>query len=401
MKNVKKLLAMLLAVSMVLCMAACGDSNASVAENAGSDAPAASNVESTGAAIKLGGIGPLTGGAAIYGNAAKTGAEIAVEEINALGGIQFELNFQDDEHDPEKSVNAYNNLKDWGMQMLVGTVTTGPCVAVGSEANTDRIFALTPSASSTDVIDGKDNMFQMCFTDPNQGTASAQYIKEQNLGTKIAVIYNNGDTYSTGIYNKFEAEAKELGLEVVSVTTFPDDTTTDFNVQLNDAKNAGADLVFLPIYYTPASLILAQAKAMDYAPKFFGVDGMDGILTMEGFDTALAEDVMLLTPFTADAEDEKTQNFVKKYGEKAGGETPNQFAADAYDCVYAIYEAVQKNGVTADMSAADICEKMIETFSGDFTFNGLTGEGMTWEASGEVSKAPKGMVIKNGVYVGM
>ena len=401
MKNVKKLLAMLLAVSMVLCMAACGDSNASVAENAGSDAPAASNAESTGAAIKLGGIGPLTGGAAIYGNAAKTGAEIAVEEINALGGIQFELNFQDDEHDPEKSVNAYNNLKDWGMQMLVGTVTTGPCVAVGSEANTDRIFALTPSASSTDVIDGKDNMFQMCFTDPNQGTASAQYIKEQNLGTKIAVIYNNGDTYSTGIYNKFEAEAKELGLEVVSVTTFPDDTTTDFNVQLNDAKNAGADLVFLPIYYTPASLILAQAKAMDYAPKFFGVDGMDGILTMEGFDTALAEDVMLLTPFTADAEDEKTQNFVKKYGEKAGGETPNQFAADAYDCVYAIYEAVQKNGVTADMSAADICEKMIETFSGDFTFNGLTGEGMTWEASGEVSKAPKGMVIKNGVYVGM
>ena len=401
MKNVKKLLAMLLAVSMVLCMAACGDSNASVAENAGSDAPAASTAENTGAAIKLGGIGPLTGGAAIYGNAAKNGAEIAVEEINALGGVQFELNFQDDEHDPEKSVNAYNTLKDWGMQMLVGTVTTGPCVAVSAEANTDRIFALTPSASSTDVIDGKDNMFQMCFTDPNQGTASAKYIKDQNLGTKIAVIYNNSDAYSTGIYNKFAAEAEAEGLEIVSTTTFTDDTDKDFSVQLNDAKSAGADLLFLPIYYTPASLIMTQAKEMEYDVKMFGVDGMDGILTLEGFDTSLAEGVMLLTPFTADATDEKTQSFVKKYGEKGNGETPNQFAADAYDCVYAIYEAVQKNGVTADMSAADICEKMIETFAGDFTFNGLTGDGMTWEASGEVSKAPKGMVIQNGAYAGM
>ena len=408
MKNVKKLLALLLAAAMVFSLAACGDSSASnAAENADSAASTAENA-STGDVIKLGGIGPLTGGAAIYGNAAKYGAEIAVEEINALGGVQFELNFQDDEHDPEKSVNAYNNLKDWGMQMLVGTVTTGPCIAVSAEANNDRIFMLTPSASSVDVIGGqtdgierKDNMFQMCFTDPNQGTASAQYIKDQNLGTKIAVIYNNSDAYSTGIYNKFAAEAEAEGLEIVSTTTFTDDTDKDFSVQLSDAKSAGADLLFLPIYYTPASLIMTQAKEMEYDVKMFGVDGMDGILTLEGFDTSLAEGVMLLTPFTADADDEKTKNFVQKYGEKAGGEIPNQFAADAYDCVYAIYEAVQKNGVTADMSAADICTKMIETFTGDFTFDGLTGAGMTWSASGEVSKAPKGMVIQNGAYAGM
>ena len=412
MKNVKKLLALLLAAAMVFSMAACGTSaTSSVAENAsageaastGEAAPAA-----TGAAIKLGGIGPLTGAAAIYGTATKNGSEIAVEEINALGGIQFEINWQDDEHDAEKAVNAYNTLKDWGMQMLVGTTTTAPCVAVSAETNADRIFQLTPSASSTDVIGGqtegiarKDNVFQMCFTDPNQGTASAQYIKEQSLGTKIAVIYNNSDAYSTGIYNKFAAEAEAQGLEIVSTTTFTDDTATDFSVQLNDAKNAGADLIFLPIYYTPASLILTQAKAMDYAPKFFGVDGMDGILTLEGFDTSLAEGVMLLTPFSADAEDEKTQSFVKKYQEKYG-EIPNQFAADAYDCVYAIYEACQKAGVTADMSAADICEKMIATFSSaDFTVDGLTGTGMTWSDSGEVSKAPKGMVIQDGAYVGM
>ena len=411
MKKFKKGAALVLSLAMVMSMAACGSDSSSTsaaAEAAGSEA-AASTAENaagnTGATIKLGGIGPLTGAAAIYGNATKNGSELAVEEINALGGIQLEIKWEDDEHDPEKSVNAYNNLKDWGMQMLVGTTTTAPCVAVSAETNADHMFELTPSASSTDVIGvddaRKDNVFQMCFTDPNQGTASAQYISEKKLGTKIAVIYNNSDAYSTGIYNKFVAEAETLGLEIVSATTFTDDTANDFSVQLGEAKSAGADLIFLPIYYTPASLILKQAKGMGYDPKFFGVDGMDGILDLEGFDTSLAEGVMLLTPFSADASDEKTQNFVSKYKEKYG-DTPNQFAADAYDCVYAIYEACQKAGVTADMSVSDICDKMVETFtSGDFTFDGLTGSGMTWATTGEVSKEPKGMEIKDGAYVGM
>lgn len=411
MKKFKKGAALVLSLAMVMSMAACGSDSSStsaVAEAAGSEA-AASTAENaagnTGATIKLGGIGPLTGAAAIYGNATKNGSELAVEEINALGGIQFEIKWEDDEHDPEKSVNAYNNLKDWGMQMLVGTTTTAPCVAVSAETNADHMFQLTPSASSTDVIGAddarKDNVFQMCFTDPNQGTASAEYISEKKLGTKIAVIYNNSDAYSTGIYNKFAAEAEKLGLEVVSATTFTDDTANDFSVQLGEAKSAGADLIFLPIYYTPASLILKQAADMGYDPEFFGVDGMDGILDLEGFDTSLAEGLMLLTPFSADASDEKTKNFVAKYKEKYG-DTPNQFAADAYDCVYAIYEACQKNGVTADMSVSDICDKMIETFtSADFSFDGLTGGGMTWAATGEVSKEPKGMVIKDGAYAGM
>ena len=392
MNNLKKLLAVLLAMVMAFSLAACGGKGDSAASEA---------------VIKIGGIGPISGPAAIYGQATQHGAEIAVEEINALGGIQFELNWQDDEHDPEKSVNAYNTLKDWGMQILVGTTTTGPSVAVSAETNADRIFELTPSASSVDVIGGqtdgiprKDNVFQMCFTDPNQGVASAQYISEQGLGSKIAVIYNNGDAYSTGIYNKFAAEAENVGLEIVSVTTFTDDTANDFSVQLNDAKNAGADLVFLPIYYTPASLILAQANDMGYAPKFFGVDGMDGILTMEGFDTTLAEGVMLLTPFNADATDEKTVSFVQKYQERYG-DIPNQFAADAYDCVYAIYEAAKQTGITADLSAAEICDKLIEAFNGDFTFDGITGTGVTWSENGEVSKDPKGMIIQDGAYVGM
>ncbi|MDD6214423.1 MAG: ABC transporter substrate-binding protein [Firmicutes bacterium] len=351
--------------------------------------------------IKIGGIGPITGAAAIYGQAVKNGAEIALEEINAKGDLKFELKFEDDENDAEKAVNAYNNLKDWGMKISMGAVTTQPCIAVSTESNSDGIFAMTPSASSPDVVKDKDLMFQMCFTDPNQGIASAKYIKEQNLGEKIAVIYNNSDVYSTGIYQKFMAEAENDGLNVVCVKTFTDDSANDFTSQLNEIKSAGADLVFLPIYYTPASLILTQAKKMQYEPKFFGVDGMDGILTLEGFDKSLAEDVMLLTPFTADAQDDATKSFVEKYNNKFK-ETPNQFAADGYDVVNAIYEACVKAGVTADMTAEEIGTKLAETLtSDDFKFDGITGNGMFWSQSGEVSKDPKGMVIKNGVYVGM
>lgn len=401
MKKMTKLISITVAAAAVLSsLAGCGGGTSSGGSKAGG-------------AVKIGAIGPITGAAAIYGQAVKHGAEIAVEEVNAKGGLQVELKFEDDENDAEKAVNAYNNLKDWGMQVSLGTTTTQPCIAVSTEINSDHIFALTPSASSTDVLGGqpdksgnvtiqrKDSMFQMCFTDPNQGVASAEYIKEQNLGDKIAIIYNNSDAYSTGIYQKFQSKAEELGLNIVCVKSFTDDSANDFNSQLTDIKNSGADLLFLPIYYTPAALILKQAKNMQYAPKFFGVDGLDGILTLENFDTSLAEGVMLLTPFTADAQDELTKNFVTKYKEKYN-ETPNQFAADAYDCIYAIYNACTKQNVTADMSASDICDKLISGFTAsDFSMDGLTGTDMKWSKTGEVSKAPKGMIIKDGVYVGM
>lgn len=398
----KKILAMLLAALMVLSLAACGGSDDSSADTQPADDSATTDNTGSeaGGVFKIGGTGPLTGGAAIYGNAAKNGAQIAVDEINAEGGaIQFELKYEDDEHDAEKAVNAYNALKDWGVQLSLGSVTSKPCEATAAETFADRIFALTPSASSVAVTADKDNMFQICFADPNQGTASAQYISDQQLGSKIAVIYKNDDVYSTGIYDKFKSKADELGLEIVSATTFTDASANDFSVQLGEAKNAGADLLFLPMYYQPASLILKQASDMGYAPKFFGVDGMDGILTLEGFDTSLAEGVMLLTPFNADATDDRTVAFVTKYQELFG-EVPNQFAADAYDCVYAYKQALEATGCTADMSAEELCDKMIEAFT-SMTFDGLTGEGMTWDATGAVSKDPKGMVIENGAYVGM
>ena len=351
-------------------------------------------------AIKIGGTGPLTGGAAIYGNAVKNGAEIAVEEINALGGLQFELKYEDDAHDAEKAVNAFNALLDWGMQVSMSSVTSKPAEATSELNMEERVFGMTPSASSTAVIDGKDNVLQMCFTDPNQGSASAAYIANNGLAKKVAVIWKNDDVYSKGIYDTFMEGAEEFGLEVVSDTTFADGNDTDFSVQIADAQEKGAELVFLPMYYTPASLILAQSNAAGYAPVFFGVDGMDGILTLEGFDTSLAEGVYLLTPFSADATDDLTVNFVKNYKAKCNDEIPNQFAADAYDCIYAIKQACDNAGVTADMSAQEISEKVIEQFK-SMTFSGLTGSDMTWNENGEVTKLPKAVVIQNGVYVGV
>ena len=393
----KKYLALLLAGALSLSLlAGCGGGSSSGSADAGSTDASG---DSSAAAIKIGGIGPLTGGGAVYGMATKQGAEIAVQEINALGGLQLALDFQDDEGDAEKAVNAYNSLKGDGMQVVYGCTTTTPCLAVAAETFNDRIFQLTPSASSADVTAGRDNVFQICFTDPGQGVTAANYVFENQLATKVAVIYNNGDAYSTGIAQAFIAQAKTNGLEVVTEQTFPDDTNTDFTVQLNAAKAGGAELVFMPIYYTPASLVLNQAKSMNYAPIFFGGDGMDGILEMEGFDKSLAEGLMLMTPFNAASTEERTANFVNQYV-AAYGSTPNQFAADGYDCMYAIYEACNKAGITADMSASDICEKLIATFTAsDFSVDGLTGSGMTWGTNGEVSKAPLVFQVENGAYV--
>lgn len=423
----KKLVVMALAVTMTASMlAGCGSSSSQPAADNAAEAPASDDAAaeapaagvaadaeaagddaaaeapaSDGAGFKIGGIGPVTGGAAVYGQAVKNAAELATKEINEAGGINgspIEFQFQDDEHDAEKSVNAYNTLKDWGMQMLMGTVTSNPCTAVVEKSQADNMFQLTPSGSAIKSIQ-YDNAFRVCFSDPNQGAASAQYIGEHSLASKVAVIYDSSDVYSSGIYEKFAAGAKEQGIEIVSAEAFTADSNTDFSVQLQKAKDAGAELVFLPIYYTEASLILKQADTMGYKPMFFGCDGLDGILAVENFDTALAEDVMLLTPFAADAEDEKTKSFVDAY-QAAYGEIPNQFAADAYDAMYIIKAAGEKAGITPDMSISDICEAL-KTAMTEITVDGLTGEGMTWTADGEPSKAPKAVKIVDGAYKAM
>ena len=370
---------------MVLSLAACGQGNGGSAQD-------------DGTTFRIGGIGPLTGNNAIYGNAVMNGAQMAVDEINADGGIngvQLEFDFQDDESDAERAVNAYNQLKDWGMDMLVGTVTSSPCEAVVARSNEDNMFQITPSATSVNSIQ-YENAFRMCFSDPSQGTASADYIAENGLASKIGIIYDSSDTYSSGIASAFESEAQTKGLEIVSKEAFTGESNTDFSVQLQKAKDAGAELLFLPIYYTQTALILAQADTIGFEPLIFGSDGFDGILDVDNFDKSLAEGVMFLTPFSTNSTDELTQNFVQKYEEQFGG-TPNQFAADAYDSVYVIKQAAEQAGLTADMSASEMCDAL-KTAMTEISFTGLTGKDIQWGADGEPQKAPIVVQVENGEY---
>lgn len=387
----RKALSMVLAVSMVLSLAACGGSSS------GSGAATSGGSSSEGESWKIGGIGPITGGAAVYGLSCKNAQQIAVDEINAAGGINgypVEIQFEDDEHDAEKSVNAYNSLKDWGMDMLLGTTTSAPCIAVSAESVNENMFQLTPSGSAPDCI-ANPNTFAVCFSDPQQGEKSAEYIGTHKLATKIGILYDASDVYSTGVYESFIQEAPEQGLEIVATEQFTADNKTDFNIQLQNIRNAGAELVFLPFYYTEAALVLKQAKDMDYAPIFFGCDGMDGILNLEGFDQSLAEGLMLLTPFAADATDERTVNFVKAYQDRFN-ETPIQFAADMYDGMYAIKLAAEKADINPGMSVEEIGTAMEKAMT-EISVEGLTGT-ITWSEDGAPSKEPKAVMVQDGSY---
>lgn len=390
----KKVLAMLMAALMVAAMFTGCSSSKPATETTAAAAAA------TAGTVKIGMSGPLTGGASAYGLAVKAGMEVAVEEINAKGGLQIEFNAQDDEADGEKAVSAYNVLKDWGMQVMAGQVTTGSALAVAPESTADNMFNLTPSASAESLALSGANIFQMCFTDPNQGASAAELVSTKALGTKVGVIYDSSDDYSSGLYKGFSDKAAELGLEIVATTSFTADNKADLSTQVTQCQDAGADLVFLPIYYTEAAQILSYANKIGYAPKFFGCDGMDGILTVEGFDTTLAEGLALMTPFDANASDEATQSFVAKFKEKMDGLVPNQFAADGYDVIYALYNAMTAAGITGSESASEICTALEAQFA-TMTIDGLTGTGMHWDENGMISKAPAAVVIENGVYVPM
>ena len=382
----KKLVTILLALMCMFTLAACN--------NGGGSTDGGDSGNSEKAPIVVGGSGPLTGGAALYGIAVNRGAQIAVDEINEKEGYEFfKLDFQDDAHDAEQAVNAFYKLMDDGMQVSLLCVTSAPAAAVAGLTQDEDIFAITPSGSRDDIPTYGSNIFQMCFTDSNQGTGSADYFAEYFADKKIGIIYQSSVDYSKGIYQTFAAEAEKLGLNVVETQAFTDEK--DFSVQIAKVKDAGAEVVFLPIYYDEASMILTQAG--DYAPIWFGVDGMDGILGVENFDTSLAEGVYLLTPFAADAPDELTVSFVKKYDELYG-EVPMQFAADAYDAVYVLYNACKAGNVTPDMSNSETSAILRDQVT-TMTFNGLTGSNITWDASGEVSKLPMAVVIENGAYV--
>lgn len=400
--KLKKILAVMLALAMVLSFAACTKTpGAEDSSNVDTSNVDSNNTFAKEGTIKIGGIGPLTGDAAVYGNAVKYGAELAVKEINAAGGIngyEVEYKMEDDVHDAEKSVNAYGALKDWGMQMLMGTVTSVPCTAVSNEAAADNMFLLTPSGSAVECLEAGDTLFRVCFSDPNQGIASADYIADNAVAKKIGIIFNSSDVYSTGIKDKFVEQAAVKGLEIVATEAFTNDSATDFTAQLTNIKANGAELVFLPIYAAPASLILQQANTMGFAPIFFGCDGLDGILSVENFDATLAEGVMLLTPFVANATDAETVNFVNGFKSISDEKYLNQFAADAYDAIYAIKAAAEKANITPDMDVAATGDAMKVAMT-EISIDGVTGAGITWAADGEPSKAPKAVKIVNGEYV--
>ena len=392
----KKILALVLALAlMVVCFAGCNNSK--------NDTPKTPDVQSEGngelPVLTIGGIGPLTGQVAVYGTAVRNGIQIAADMLNETAeerGYKIVVDFQDDEGDAEKAVNAYNLIKDNGAKLLIGTVTTAPCLAVNEYSVLDNMFQITPSGSALDCT-RYDNGFRVCFTDPGQGVAAAQYIAANGLASSVAVIYDSSDAYSSGIYQAFIEEAAAQNLSVVVEEAFTADSKTDFSVQLQKVQESGAELLFLPIYYQEGALILQQASQMGIEIPVFGADGFDGILDQLGADNAaLAEGVMLMTPFVATKDDAQTQNFVNTYADLYNGEVPNQFAADGYDAVIAIAKCFDSNPEMVNASISDVCEFLKEQMT-EISIEGLTGN-ITWSSDGEPTKEPIVVKITNGAY---
>ncbi len=347
--------------------------------------------------LVIGGTGPITGEAASYGISVKQGAELAVKEIGKINGMEIEFLFEDDVADPAKVMTAYETLMDKDMKVFMGAVTSGASVALNESIAKDGIFQITPSASQIEAASVNSNAFRICFTDPLQGKAMAEYIY-QTVGLKKAgIIYNQDDSYSTGMYNAFKARFTELGGTVVADTSFSKDAK-DFNAQVTTVKSSDAEFLYLPIYAEKAAQIILAASGKELALPVFGGDGLDGILNyLSGDNAKLAEGLIYLTPFVATDKSENVSKFVEAY-KKAYNAVPDQFAADAYDAIYVIKAAIEKAGVTdASISVKELGEKMTAAMT-QIEVEGLTGK-MTFTAEGEPNKAAKVAKIVNGEYV--
>ena len=375
--KMRKIIAALITVMMVIGMfAGCKMTE----ENA-----TANNTE-----IVIGVSGPLTGDAAVYGIAVKNGAQMAVDEINAAGGLngyKLKLIATDDQHDPTKVATNYANLVNQGMQVSLGTVTTAPGMEFKNLAKEDNIFFLTPSASG-DKIPEFANGFQMCFADGNQGAVAADYVNSLGL-TKIGIFYKSDDPYSDGIYNQFKANINS-NIECVE-TSFTDATSTDFSTQITQLKECS--FIFMPIYYQPAAVFMGQAKDIIAADAtYYGCDGFDGLAGQMDLNT-IPQSVSMLSHFNGKATDGKAADFIKKYTDKFGTETLNQFGASAYDCIYALYGAMSEliaegKEITPQTSASDMCEMLKGKFIGGYTLaEGATGTDIKWNKDGTVNKA--------------
>lgn len=382
----KRVFAMLMACMMALSLVACGNKTN---DNGGSgDSADGAGTET----IKLGVVGPLTGGYANYGLSVQHGAQMAVDEINAAGGVngkQLELSAQDSQGDPESAVAAYGKLMDWGMNVFLGGVLSGETASVVAAAKADDMFIMETTGSADKCIDGNDKAFRICFYDSYQGTAAADYLKDNALADEVGVFYQSDNDYSAGLYNAFVAECEKTGVTIKETQTFTTATNTDFSTQVNALVNSGVKVVFIPIYAEEASTFLTQAKGK-FAEDvyFFGADGLDGILGKVSQDVTIADNVLMMTPFAADSAAANVQAFVSAYQANYNA-TPDQFAADAYDAVYVVKAAVEAAG--GSTSGAELAAVMTS-----LTVEGVTGT-MTWNADGNTNKAASAILYKNGV----
>lgn len=397
MKKLTKLLSLVLCLAMLFSLAACASKDDTTTDTSSDTSDTADTTDTTSdgeKTVRLGLIGPMTGDNANYGTSTRDGAQIAVDEINEAGGVNgytFVLDTQDSQGDPDSAVSAYGKLMDSGMNVSLGCVLSGEAQSVITAAVEDGILIVTPTSSAVACIEGNPNAFRVCFNDAAQGTASADYIADNNLGTKIAVFYQSDIDYSAGLYETFQAEAANRGLEIVEEQTFTAGSNTDFSTQINAIRDSGCELVFLPIYAAEAATFLTQAAGKLDGVTYFGCDGLDGIQTKIS-DTSLIEGLMMLTPFAADAEDAATQSFVEKYV-PVHGTAPDQFAADGYDAVYIVKAAMEQCGKTP--ADADFNEAMVAAMY-EITVDGLTGT-MTWDENNEPNKPAKAMVFHDGV----
>ena len=394
MKKLTKLLSLVLCLAMLFSLAACASKDDTTTDTSSDTTDTADTTSDGEKTVRLGLIGPMTGDNANYGTSTRDGAQIAVDEINEAGGVNgytFVLDTQDSQGDPDSAVSAYGKLMDSGMNVSLGCVLSGEAQSVITAAVEDGILIVTPTSSAVACIQGNPNAFRVCFNDAAQGTASADYIADNGLATKVAVFYQSDIDYSAGLYETFQAEAANRGLEIVEEQTFTAGSNTDFSTQINAIRDSGCELVFLPIYAAEAATFLTQAAGKLDGITFFGCDGMDGIQTKVS-DTSLIEGLMMLTPFAADAEDAATQSFVEKYVPVHGTE-PDQFAADGYDAVYIVKAAMEQCGKTP--ADADFNEAMVAAMY-EIQVEGLTGT-MTWDENNEPNKPAKAMVFHDGV----
>ncbi len=332
----------------------------------------------------IGATGPLTGDASAYGNSVKNGAQIAIDEINAAGGLngnKFKFEIKDDKAAAADAATGYDALFDDGMQISLGSVTSGSCESFASKAAEDNLFFMTPSASAANVIENRSNAFRVCFGDPDQGILAAEELVKNYK--KIGAIYDTSDAYSKGIYDAFEAEMKKLN-KTYEVQSFDAENKKDFSTQVEALKDC--DVIFLPIYYTEAGLIAKACVAKNVKAVLFGCDGLDGVAGQ--IDDSVTNEVKYITPFDVNNKEQKSADFVKAYKEKYNAD-PDQFAADAYDAVYAVFEAMKAAGIDdVTIEPSELCDKVVAAITADsFTYEGVTGK-MTWDESGACNKVP-------------